>query len=62
VRVCSRHGGAGVNPIFQHWQRVKDNAFHTVFLVNAKISTASSSRLACWPCAKKCARSKQSGN
>jgi hypothetical protein len=62
VRVCSRRRGAGVNPIFQHWQRVKDNAFHMVFLVNAKISTASSSRLACWPCAKKCSSSKQSGN
>jgi hypothetical protein len=34
----------------------------TWFLVNAKISTASSSRLACWPCAKKCSNSKQSGN
>ena len=34
----------------------------TWFLLNAKISTASSSRLACWPCAKKCSNSKQSGN
>jgi hypothetical protein len=31
VRVYSRHRSAGVNPIFQHWQRVKDNAFHMVF-------------------------------
>ena len=38
---------AGVNRIFQHWQRFKDNAFHMVFLVNAKISTASLSCLAC---------------
>ena len=62
VRVCSRHRRAGVNPISQHWQRVKDNALHMAFLANAKISTASSSRLACWPCAKKCSSSKQSGN
>ena len=31
VRVCSRHRSAGVNPIFQHRQHVKDNAFHMVF-------------------------------
>jgi hypothetical protein len=58
VRVCSRHRGCRVNPIFQHWRRVKDNTLRMVFLANAKISTASSSRLGCWPCAKKCSSNK----
>jgi hypothetical protein len=29
-------GDAGVNLIFQAWQRVKDNAIHLVSLANAK--------------------------
>jgi len=47
ARVCSRHRRCRVNPIFQHWQRVKDNKLRMVFLASAKTSTASSSRLAC---------------
>jgi hypothetical protein len=39
-------------------QRVEDNAFHLNFFSNPKISTASSPRLACWPCAKKFSSSK----
>ena len=36
VRVCSRHRSAGVNLIFQHWQRVENNAFHLRFIATRK--------------------------